>query len=1564
MSDDDLIRLLAEKSPRELTIEEVAHLRRRVRQSSKVRLALEEAVRFEGELNAALGAVALSVESLLERAEARARLVPRHSNARRWWGLIGLTACVLIAAILWRSKPDPIEIAGSAMEAVEPSPGIDEPVPATEVQPDETAASTEMVATAAPATTRPATATPTPTETQTAAIPEGPWDAWLQVGVDPLGPESPQFVGDLASIGLDRLTKSEFEAWWQAIPGQSFGVSQDKIGDRPTVNFDGWAHLRAPWVPDTLLRFVPFEQRELTLYFWRGTEGLALKYHREREPHTWAAYRIQRVAGERTPNWWGLLTTDSGAYYRSNAAITDVSIAHGRLCLSAAGVVLLSVPSPDLPDEILLHAQSRLRGFRWVRAVAPAITPQREHQNVLTSVSPADWDWQVPTDGTMMLQRDADGSVTLTSTSKSDIVRAYVPLPQAGLYETLIQVASADPGTGVYLGDAAGKPLAQVSFSRDRRTRQLTFATLRPNERRDDSDYQLRDFPPPYFVERQWLKVVGGIGTWHTSCSADGVHFGHVTENPLRDARGSLRSIGLFCWPSETPKTIRLQSARVQKLGGVYALTAGLPVMDPPPADVDKLRFADTWWSEGWERRPAETAPELWWDAWAVATLEQGPPRELAEPLVTRLLASTQHRLPPTERWNALDDLMSLSDHWLDERSRVWEQEYAAVGLDLAAANPEATSEEAWKRWLTSPCWSYRGHRVEFQKRLAHDILRSSAEGDWERTRAVAMRAQTWLATAHPDQPPREQAELTDRAVRWGKALSLEALGRAAATIGDVLPIGWRHPLQLPVNKEAYNVHAELQSALESGSYADACRIVESLQPQGLNGLLPDARDPDLMVSLDVALQLATEQAPEFRERLKSELTPTGQLHVRQAIAEADATAIEGATLRYWGTAPGGTALAWLGDRSLSLGDAVGAVLRYRHASRWADPELAAQLGPKRQLAEGLAGLSNLAAPETSPPMSAPLGGESVNQVLTSAGATDRRWATALTSAPVAVPPLKPQRYRWDKLARFDGQGGQNAGRGEYRDGDPFSRQFAVAIDDQRVYISNRFQINAYDRPSGNGVWAQGLGNEQGEAHGFAFAAMSPVLAGEHLYVRRLAKSGVELVSLKAANGEVRWVTRPDEKSHVVSDPVVLGNSVWALVSKPTDQEQLDISWTQFAATTGKVVRSTPILRLRDAWEGQVPVTIAADGLNVVAALGSVVVGFDLEGTVRWVRRELWVPPKVDPLAENHILKPPVILENRVYLSSLNGRRALALAVDTGRVIWSTPLAELQGLLHVDADLVLAAEPDGLVGLETASGRVLWRQTLERGFGVVGVGTDSLWTVRPQLRAAERGWLQGVELDRDTGVIRHEVPWDLPEAEDWRFGPWWMVGDSVWALAGQSWRDHKRDIVRLTALTGERAADWSVPGLGSWTSPLAVDRQREVQAVLPGWQLYSVHADRLRLEAGDVRGEKEVLVIRSDGQSSVRFVRTIPAIAATLQLRVGCDPNQSARWQVLLDGTVLLEEMTTPETPPWRTLTVPIPGAATSGRILQVIVTPVDKGAFTSYWKELSLELHPAPAGQ
>lgn len=1564
MTDAELLQMLAEKSPREFTTEEIAELRLRARTVPEIRLALAELIEFEGDMTAVLAAPPLSIERMLGRAEERRRLETAQAARRRWWSLIGLTACLLLGVAVWRMNarpaalvnPDVVEaeVPGAAADGDEP------PLVAVNTLKDD--------ALTVPATDpkMPAATTPEPTVAVTDELPPavGPWDDWIEGRVRPLAAGSRQLIGDLAAIGLDRLPRTEFEAWWSDVPQQPHAVHQEQINQRPITQFDGWARLRAPWVDDTRLRFVTFDDRDLELHFWQDTEGVVLKRYRDREPHQWAAFQVRRNdASQLTPNWWGLLTTDSGAHYRSAAPVWDVSHDSGQLRLSAGEVVLLSVPMAELPAEVYLHGKTRLRGFRWVRSAAPEATSAVKYPNVLASTLPAEWDWLFPDDGSMMLQRDADGSVTLTSTSKSEPARAWVPIPTPGLYEALVQIAVADPGTGVYLGDEQGRPLAHLAFARDRRTQQITYATVRPSERREESDYQFREAPPPYFIGGQWLRLVAGLGTCQTACSVDGTHFGYLADHPLRDVRGAVRSLGVFCSPSDTPRTIRLQSAEVCRLNGVYHLATGLPMTEELPADIASRRFEDTWWNPVWDAKPAGRSVGAWLDDAAIATLERGPSRELAEPLVERLCRSAE-RLPFGQRVELLECLLLLNDHRTEERSRNWAREF--VRLRGATDDERRVSGlKAWERWLTAPGCSIRGHRDEFQSGLVGDILHAAAAGAWRDALRTAAVTQVWLATAHPDHQPRDQMEATDRVARWGKAAAMEQLGIAATLVGDLLPSDWRHPLLVTVNKEAYNVQTELQAALENRAYVDASRIVAGLQPGAMQGLLPEPHDPQLLVSLPVSLQSAVTATPEFGERLVTELSPTGWLRVRQAMADGSPEAVERVTLQAWGTVPAAAAHQWLGDRALSLGDPLAAVTQYVSGLRWADDAVRAEILPRLQLAAGLAGMPPLSAwqsaatpggAEQNGAATGRLSSTEIERTLTQLGADAAEWATAADTQPPGVGTLQPVPYRAERLVKFDGQSGQNAGRGEYRYSDAFGRQFAVAIDAERVYLGNRYQLNAYQRSDGRQLWARGLGSDQGEAHAFPFTPMRPVLAGDRILLRWLAKSGAELVCLDRRDGAVRWTARPGEKSQVLTDPVVLRDAVWAIVSHPEDQEQLQFDWVRFNARTGAVETTVPLLRVRDVWDGKPPVTLAAEGLQFVATLPGLVCRFDIQGSLQWMRRETWLPARVDPLSENALVMPPHWSGDRIILSVPHGRRVLCLHADTGRVLWSVPLAELQGLVHVDAELVLAAGRDQLTAIAADAGRVLWSHSLDRALGPVAVDAQTVRALRRQTSNSERGWVQLVELDRATGTLQREIPWDFPEADDWRIGPWWQTNDGVWALTGQTWRDPQRELVRLLPLTDAPTHLKLAAGLPTWWLPSGVEWQRELAWVLPGWQLSGVTTDRLRRSPDPVAGERPVLLVRCDSRQTVRAIRSIPGSARRLTLRVGTEPQQSTRWVVQLDDEVLFDEEFAPSTESWLIREVTLPESDAATRLLQVQCSGTSDRPFTTRWHRLDLD--------
>lgn len=1556
MTDAELIRLMSEKSPHDFTADELESLRSRLRVSPEVRAAFEAAVELDSTLYSTLTSVQVTVDQVLERSEARNRERPQRRMTPRWWALIGLTASVLMAVALWRPQRDRLPTDPSAPAAlVQREPQTSKPEPAVvgastlenSLASAEPGPASDMTSGERPAVSEVPAATVAP------AVASGPWEPWLAPNAVPIAAGDARLVGGLVARGIDQLTRADFEDWWEAIPGQSLSVRQDQIDRRAVLNVDGWARLRAPWLPDTRLTMAPFDQRNMTLYFWSGLEGVALKNYRERDPHLWAAFQVKRREGEQRPIWWGLLTTDSGAVLRSGAEAWDIAITDGQLQLSIAGTVLLSAPLPELPTEVCLEGNLRLRGLAWARATAPTWLPAVPRPNVLPSALPADWNWQIADDGTMMLQRDADGSVTLTATSKSDMVRAYVDLPTTGLYATLFQIANADPGTGVFLADSAGKPVVHLAFGRDRATQQLIYRMVRPQERGETAEYDFRSFPPPYFVAGQWLELTAGLGLSHARCSADGRHFGHVVETPLRHVLGNVQRIGLFCSPGETPRTIRLQSARVEPLTGLYALAQGTEVLPMDAGQLAGLRFDSSWWTAGWKYFSGTGSAAEFWDRWAIWTLEQGPPLELADALLKRLVQSAQRRLPVAERWQTLCDVALLSDYWNDDRSREWAQDFAAVGW-TSENFVAGSTQEAWQRWLTSPGWSYRGYRDPFSRRFSEELMFLSAAERWDDTRQQASALQNWQITSHPHHAPRDLGEAAARVAKWSKALAIEHLQQKSSATDDVMPVGWRHPLVMSVNKEAYNVHAELQSALDGGALADACRIVAALQPQALSGLLPQRDDPHLFVALDVALQLAVESSPEFGDALRNQLSPLGELQVRQAMAAANATALETAAVQFWGTPAASSAFQWLGDRRMSLGDGVGALLRYRAGLRWADVERQQSLQPRLILAEQLTGLPPEMPAEAA--ATAQLSGRPLVEVVEAVGGAGAGWSTPITAAASKHVSLQPVRYGWDRLARFDGQAGQNAGRGEYRASDAFARQFAIAVDRERVYLGNRFQVNAYQLATGARVWARGLGSEQGEAHAFPFVAMQPVLAGDRIYVRTLAKARVDLVCLNTQDGNVLWTAKLPDKAQLLTDPVVLGDAVWSVASQPGDHDQLELAWMEFDAASGGLRQTTPLIRLRDAWQGQVPATLVADGPQLVLTLPGAALRFDLEGTLRWVRRETWLPTPVDPLSENHLVSLPELVDDRVYLVTPQGRRVLCLHRDTGRLLWSAPVADLQGLIAADAHLVLVQSLHGLIAFDAQTGERRWDYPAEHALGTTALSSRSVWTMRSFDRSGERGWLQLVELDRDTGRILSETPWDLPEAEDWRFGPWWQVGDEVWALAGQGHRDPHRDLVRLLPLATARGDRFREPTLLPWSPPLSPEAQRQVQWGLPGWQLYGVASDKVRRDSGDVRGERDVLLTSVAADSSVRMVRSVSPAPTRLTLRIGREPNQSCHCQVFYNGELLLDHPYPADAPAWQTLEVALPSERRADGWLQVVVTGDAQSACTVCWKSLLLE--------
>ncbi|HUQ72868.1 MAG TPA: PQQ-binding-like beta-propeller repeat protein [Planctomycetaceae bacterium] len=1553
MNDADWIRLLSEQSPRELSDDEIAALRQRIEESPAVRQAARDSLQLEQTLSAGLGAVNLSAEDLLQRVLQRGR-APEQSGQPAWWRWIGLTAgtLLLLAASVWYlrfgSTPRGLDDAASDVAVIDANPADD-------VGPETVTPSVEQLPNVADnpdavSAVGPTNLTPVPLKTPLAE----PWAEWIAPQSRPLAADNPRLVGDLRAIGHDELSLAEFRRWWDDVPNQRAGLNQDQIGNRRTVHLQGWAKLRAPWLADTQLRLTPFDIREITLFFWTGDSGIALRFYRNREPHLWTAFEVHRKPGESTPDRWGLLTTDNGSFYHSGAATLEVAVESGRLVLSTGQTPVLTVSMNQLPTDVLMSAESRLRGFSWLRVAPREFGIKDAEPTVFGDEPPSAWSWRIDQAAQAMLQRDADGGVTLTGTSQKDVARVYVPLDRPELYETLIQVAAADPGTGVYLGDKDGKPIGQLAFFKDRRTSQTTFGFLRPNERRFDSDFDDRSQPPPYFVPSSWLRVVSGLGIWNTWSSGDGEHWGHLLENPIRDVNGAVRSVGLYCLPSETPRTIRLQRLDVRPLSAVMSLANGQQLNDITQEVETWPRSFEDWLQLAWDKKPLGVAAPEWCDTCAVAALQQGPPRELANALLDRLVTSARDRGHTSrELLRLLDECLVLTDQWHDQDSARWARHYAAVGLN-AGNDPDGLG--AWTSFLQAPRWTHRVERGPFQQRIAGDLIAASYRDDWTTVRQTSRRAAFDVSPGHPDHQPRDGGEVLDRIARWSRGYAAESRTGTPESTDDAVPVSWRHPAQWPVNKEAYNVSAELQAALSTGAYRDAGRIVTSLTGGESLGLLPDRRDPALLISLPIALEAAQRDDPAFAAALRDEFGELGRLRVAQAIDNADAGTLQSAALQFLSTPAGADAERWLGDQRTAVGDFLAAGLHYRRALRWASANQSSELSARLALAVRLTG--SLPGETATPLGSQQLAGYDV-QTLVPKLSGDVATFPAPTMPGALIPTTIPiQRYRLDRKARFDGQTGQNAGRGEYRDSDPFGRQFGIAADAERVYLSNRFQVTAYRRSNQERQWATAVGGEQGEAHAHRFTAMTPVVVGDRVFVRRLTKTSIELACLDAASGTEKWTHQPGPNAAVLSDPVWAAGRLFAVVGQELEQDLWDLRWTQFDAGTGKPTASTSVLRLRNAWDKEVPCQLAVRATQVVIAAGGVTGSFDLKGTVQWIRRELWLPPRIDPLQYDHFALPPVLTENTALVAQPNVRTVQCLDRQTGRRLWNRPLPRLQGMIAMHEPFAFAAEPERLTAIDTATGAVLWQTPLEGWLGPLAVDDNRVAVLRRETRKGNQGWLTLTWLDSATGRVLADSSLDAEEKDEWRVGPWFALDGGLWALSESGIKTAHRDLSVLTPIADSyRSLSPSHDaGLGPWSATPSAEIRHATQIVLPGWQPILSNRESLEFVANEIQGERGVLRTKVSKGRGLSFGRTVSLREddmPVLQFRVGREGDAAWTLVIRADNQILHEQVVDAQTAPNGWCDVRLPLGAFNGQtvLLQMQQRPVGDRAGLALWK-------------
>jgi outer membrane protein assembly factor BamB len=1270
----------------------------------------------------------------------------------------------------------------------------------------------------------------------------------------------------------------------------------------------------------------------------------------------------------------------------------ELKVEQGRVVLaksnasSADAMPTTPAPSPPTPT---LHTTVPAANAETASTILPESSPDDSSRSLTAAVPivplgpglipnglPGELDWIVPADSAVMVQQNGDGSVTITSTSQQQPSFVYWKLPTAGVWQVLTQVAAATPGTAVYLGDAEGRPRQLLRFLLDRRSQQMTVVPATPTDNQVDSDFNPEAFPPPFWAPETAYRLVAGAGQLQVWTSATGRHWGQLGIGPVTNVPGAVESVGLICLPSETPRTMTVQQLQVRALDGLQQLADAealgqWPVADPaqPTAPLP----IDRWWSDMLLKQPAGLSTDRWLATAAIAALQRGPDPELAHALLLRLESTLDRwELTDEQRFAFLDDVASLIDTNTERNGHHWQTHFAilppAARQTGQAERQAAYLHTAWQRSLQNPGRVRRPQTAAFLAPWMSTIAALAAQPAPVALQSAAKRAEFWLTLARPDHHRPHPAEQLWQLSRWAQGLLAEDLGTDSSEQADVLPLAWRHPWQLQVDKEGYNARAELNAALASNDFADACRVMQTLGPETGRGLLPATDEPTRAVSLPVALKIAFERQPRFRETLESEFAAVAALRIRQAVTSQDPRALEACTWQYFGTSAAAEAHRHLGDRWLSIGQWDAAERQYRAALQTCTATARSDLLARQWLIKAFSGqpidLTQLAGLQFE--------GRELTQLLANrAAATDASSpsvsaATWPHSEPVAnlADRCPPGRYRWTERGIFDGQAGHNPGRGEYREADPYSRQLAGAVDGQELFISNRIQLSCVDTSTGQPRWAYALGSEFGEAHAHRFTPMRPLVLVDRVIARLISKAAVELVSVSRNNGELQWRTRVADNATVFSDPIRLNGQLLVLAGHPLDNEQIELRWTALAPDSGAVLWERPLTSIRDAWATECPVQVAVTGDVLVVVAAGLTLCSDLRGEVQWLSKDTWIPTALDPLAYNYVMLAPVVDSQAVVSAQPNHRAVYCRRTDTGQLLWRSTISELQGLAGANASTVFVRALGQVIALDRATGAERWSIGLPGESVAMAVGSEHLLIVEPlpphgNQRPARMTWLSSNEgLPLGVSVL------ELPSKDVEWLGPMFAAGpagsDGLWCLLGTDWKSARRVICQLQREPGPVIGrDWSDPILADWIEEPSTQRRhrqhrQELRALFGSWEwLGDRHQKWTRTDESPPDGRPEWRTQVRGDRPQGWATTVIPRTDRHWSIELGHLPGES--WDVIVTsgGRECLRERLSDATSVagWRVLSATLPPTDIPDEAVVVRIVPDDKATVTVRWR-------------
>lgn len=1332
-------------------------------------------------------------------------------------------------------------------------------------------------------------------------------------------------------------TPDELHRWFAQVPGQGLAVRPTRTEAGPCAELEGLARLKMPWRAEVAWRLSLQRFGRLQLHFFRGLAGVTVVYYEE-EQDSWAAYATTRATGAPRPETYLLVATDAARARRTEirrGGTFEIRWHAGELLLSRGDIVLLRAPCPQLPDEVYWQGKAAFHGVAAVRSLPPepsepageakpaaAAATGEEPPTVVTfdTQRPADLTWTPKLGPGAQFTTGADGAVELTADKAERSGWLVTPLPQAGLQEVVLEVEQATPGTGIFLGRADGQPCEVMRFVRDRRTGRTCMTV------RDDDSFEL-DLPAvgertvPFVGPRLWIRLLYGCGSVRWSISADGVHWA-APEVPWGGRPSGVGFVGLHHVPKKEGCRIRLRRLMLRELPHLSALASAaawaraVPLIDAPQLGI--------WVARVTELQPAEIPLDDWRRACALRTLGAGCPRELANALLGVLLEDAQRRGLPWDEQRALLDettlLLDTRDDWAGLETLF--QRYQQLGRRAMEGQGERPYSWVRRHALAVPLPTPHNVRPWREDTVGLELIQLATQQRW---RDLALFCRQLRYFRQFDNVP---------LFAWAEATAFHNTARrSAGSTVAALNDDWRQLLIEEVSRETYNVVAELQALLASGSVEDAARLIATLEPGGPPGLAPSAQDRQLLVSLPAAVALTIQTRPDLQALLRERFARAADLRVQQAIRDGNVAALQWATVQYAGGAAAADAHRWLGDRALASGWFSAALDQYRRSARSAGAALRRELAPRARLAAALLG-NELGKPITTDVKLGELALRATEFETLVTELLKRQPATA-ASAPTPSAAAKPTGFSVQRRSPLDGAVGRepttevvpNTRRCNV---DWVDRQLGVAREGSLLYVSNRFQVAAYDLTNGQRKWQFQLPPETSlRAQDWGLIAMRPLVTPQRFFVRLLTQPNPQLTCLDKLTGQVVWTSEAVNNQALISDPVLVQGQLLCLTLAQPEPDENHLQLWAFDPDTGRLLRQQPLVRLQAVWTKRrcAEVTPLEDGL--VAVLGGLTVCCDVDGQVRWLRQQTALPPGEEPQWVAQAFDRPLLAAGRLFVAQPGVRGVECLAADTGWRDWQVVLPGLQRIIGLAGTLLVVQTEEGLLALDAGTGKEQWRHpatdllqaALSDDQHVIYTRRVPVEEGKPTL-VPQVVWLAAASGDpvAVTRLAGLEDP-------DPRLGPLVPYQDRLWTFFGRGHDQATREVVECVSQGEAQKPEPDPRRLEVWMRHMPVRQVAAIAQKVGPWRLLGGEAAGPQPVEAERWGRRDVPGTRCRSGLPIILSRrlNIPAEGQTrLRLIVGSEPAQEWQLQVRAGGApVLSRDLTAATDPqPWKTIEV------------------------------------------